>query len=77
MKQFKCHLQVNSVEQGVVVHSLNPRTWKAEIGESLWVRDHPGLHSKFQDSQGYIVRLCLKKKVCQNCCFLDNRKRNK
>ena len=41
---------------------FNPSTWEAEAVRSLWVPDQPGLHSEFQDSQGYIIRLCLKKK---------------
>jgi hypothetical protein len=28
---------------------------------NLWVRSQPGLQSEFQDSQGYIEKLCLKK----------------
>lgn len=27
---------------------------------SLWVQGYPGLHSKFQTRQGYIVKPCLK-----------------
>jgi hypothetical protein len=26
-----------------------------------WVRGQPGLHSEFQDSQGYVEKPCLKK----------------
>lgn len=39
-----------------MVHSFNPRTWEVEAGSSLQVQDQPGP----QDSQSYIVRLCLK-----------------
>jgi hypothetical protein len=28
----------------------------------FWVRGQPGLHSEFQDSQGYTEKPCLKKK---------------
>jgi hypothetical protein len=33
------------------------------VGRSLWVQDQPGLHSEFQATQGYIVRLCLNKQT--------------
>jgi hypothetical protein len=39
----------------VVVHTFNPRTWKAEA-DSL-----PGLHSEFQDSKVYTEKPCLRK----------------
>jgi len=42
--------------QAVVTHSFNPSTGEAEAGGSLWVRGQPGLHLKFQDSQGYTER---------------------
>lgn len=29
---------------------------------TLWVRDQPGLHSEFQDSQEYTVKPCLENK---------------
>ena len=28
----------------------------------FWVQDQPGLHSEFQDNQGYTEKPCLKKK---------------
>lgn len=30
------------------------------LGRQIWVRAQPGLHSKHQDSQGYMVRPCLR-----------------
>jgi hypothetical protein len=40
---------------------------KVETGRSLGVWDQPGLHSEFQDSQGYIIeRLYLKKQSKTN-----------
>jgi hypothetical protein len=46
-------------------------------GKTSWplrVQIHPGVQSKFQASQGYIVRPCLKKKkilwLCLSC--IDN-----
>jgi hypothetical protein len=42
-------------------HVFNPSTWEVEEGGSLWVQGQPGLHSEFQDSQGYRVRPCLGK----------------
>jgi hypothetical protein len=43
----------------IVVHAFNPSTHEAEAGKS--VRGQPGLVSELQDSQGYIMRACLKK----------------
>ena len=37
----------------VLVHTFNPSSWEAESGQ-------PGLHSKFQDSQGCTEKPCLK-----------------
>ena len=36
-------------------------TWEAEAGRSLWVQGQPGLHSEFQDSQGYTVTFSQRK----------------
>jgi hypothetical protein len=44
------------------LQSFSPSIWEAEAGRSLWVWGQPGLHSEFQNSQRYIVRLCLQKK---------------
>lgn len=41
-----------------LAHIFILNTWKA--GEFLWVKDQPELHSKFQDSQGYVERSYLK-----------------
>ena len=43
-------------------HAFNPRTWEAEATGCVRVRDQPDLHDEFQDSQGYILRPCLKKR---------------
>lgn len=46
---------------GMVVHIFNPHIHKAEAGTSvdLSVQTQPTLYSKFQASQGYMVRPCL------------------
>jgi hypothetical protein len=45
----------------VVAHALNPNTWEAEAGGFLSLRQ-PGLHSEFQDSQGYTEKPYLENK---------------
>jgi hypothetical protein len=40
--------------------TCNSRTQEAEAGGSLRVQGQPGVHSEFQDSQGYLERTCLK-----------------
>jgi hypothetical protein len=42
----------------MVAHTFNPSTGKAEAGGFL---SQPGLQSKFQESQGYTEKPCLKK----------------
>ena len=37
----------------------NNQIAETEAGESLRVQGQPGLHSEFQDSQNYTVRVCL------------------
>ena len=44
-----------------MVDSFDLSTQEAEAGESLPVRGQPGLQNKFQDSQGYTEKPCLKK----------------
>jgi hypothetical protein len=44
----------------VMVQAFDPSTQEAEADRSLWVWGQPDLHSEFQDSQRYIVRLCFK-----------------
>lgn len=44
----------------VVVHALNSNIWELEPGRYLQVQGQPGLRSKFQDSQNYVERPCLK-----------------
>jgi hypothetical protein len=51
--QFKN--QENNPDGGGRV-AFNPSTWEAD----LQVRGQPALQSKFQDSQGYIEKSCLK-----------------
>lgn len=36
----------------VVARAFNPSTREAQVGRSLLVWGHPGIQSKFQDSQG-------------------------
>ena len=37
------------------------RPLDGKAGRSLWIWSQPGLHGEFQDSQGYIMKACLKK----------------
>lgn len=46
----------------MVVHTSNCSTGEAEANRSLWVQGQPNLHSEFQDSKSYRVRICLKRK---------------
>ena len=46
----------------MVAHSFDPNTQDAEAGRSLFIRDQPGLHAQFHNSQGYIVKAYLKNK---------------
>jgi hypothetical protein len=48
------------------VHASNPSTWEAENG-GYGVQGHPGLHSEFEGSLGYIKRSYLKKKKSSLC----------
>jgi hypothetical protein len=49
--------------RAVVVHAFNPSIWEAEAGGILSsVRGQLGLHSEFQDSQGYTEKSSLEKK---------------
>jgi hypothetical protein len=45
----------------VIAHVFNPSTREAQRQADFWVQGQPGLQSEFQDSQGYIEKLCLKK----------------
>ena len=42
----------------MVPHTFNPSTWEAEAGRSLSWR--PAWSTKFQDSQGYTEKPCLR-----------------
>lgn len=44
----------------MVTHICNSSTTWAEAGQLLWVLGHLWLHTKFQTSLGYSVRLCFK-----------------
>lgn len=58
----------------MVVHTFHPSTWEAEAGRSPWVRGQPGPQIKFQDSQGYTAKSCLKNKPKQT---KENKQTNK
>jgi hypothetical protein len=49
------------VKQSMVAQASNSSTGEVEAAGSPQVRDQPGLHSEFQDSQGYVERWSLKK----------------
>jgi hypothetical protein len=46
----------------VVAHTFIPSTWEVEAGRALWVQGQPTLQSKFQASQVYTEKPCLKTK---------------
>lgn len=56
---FTSHLKFERV--GMVTHTFSLNTWGAEVGRSVRVQGQPGLYSKFQDNQRYIVRSHLRK----------------
>lgn len=43
-----------------MAHVFISRTWGPKTGKTLWVWGYLGLHSEFQDTQGYLERSCLK-----------------
>lgn len=51
------------LQLGVVVHVLHPRTWEAEVGESMRLRrTQPSLDREFQVSWAYREALSQKNK---------------
>lgn len=48
---------------GMVTLAFNHSTQEAETGRPPLSSKQPGLCGEFQDSQGYIVRPCLKKQT--------------
>jgi hypothetical protein len=49
------------LSRAVVVHAFTPSTDRRQRQADLWVEGQPGLQSKFQDSQGYTEKPCLRK----------------
>ena len=49
----------------MVAHAFHPGTWEAERQADLCMGGQPGLHSEFQDGQGYTEKSCLKNKTQQ------------
>ena len=47
---LKACIQKKNECEAVVVHTCNLSTVEAEAGGVLWIWDHPGLQSDFQDS---------------------------
>ena len=47
----------------MVLCVFDPSTQEAEADGPLWIWGQSGLHSDFQDSQSYIVRLYLEEKT--------------
>lgn len=43
-----------------MVHGFHPSTWETKAGKSLWLPDQLGLYNKFQVSQDYTERPCLR-----------------
>ena len=60
--QFKLVLFCPKTVCDLVMHAFNPRIWEVEIDISLQFKGQSNLHSKFQDSQAYLKRSCLKNK---------------
>jgi hypothetical protein len=50
----------------MLVCTFNLSVWEDKAGVFLWVWDQPGLQSKFQDSWGYVERICLNKQSQTN-----------
>lgn len=50
-------MRILRIERNFKPDAYNQSTWKAEAGGLLLVQGHPNLHSKFQVSLGYTVRL--------------------
>lgn len=51
------------IKLGVAAHASSPNIQEAKAVRFLWVLGKPGLHSKFQNSQNHIDRLCIFLKV--------------
>lgn len=45
----------------MVAQVFKSRTWRTKVAKSLWAQRYPDLYCKFQASQVYTVRFCLKK----------------
>jgi hypothetical protein len=37
----------NIFKPGMVAHTFDPSEWEAEVGRSVWIGGHPGLHNEF------------------------------
>lgn len=53
--------KINTFLAVLVGYTCNPRTEKAEAGESLQVLGQPELHSEFKTSLNYAARACLER----------------
>jgi hypothetical protein len=59
-----------------VAHTFNPSTRRQRQAD-FWVRGQPGLHSEFQDSQGYTEKPCLEKQKNKKTKKKKKKKKNK
>lgn len=59
-------IEVKQTRLGMVVYTHNSSTKEVEISWALWVQGHPGLHIKFQTSQGYVEGSASKNKQTNN-----------
>jgi hypothetical protein len=56
-------------ESGIVAHTFNFQPSGGRGNWTLWVWDQSGLQSEFQDSQNYMIRLCLNNNNNNNIVF--------
>lgn len=58
---FSTSLRFLLESRAVVLHAFTHSTRETDTGESLSSKAASGLHSEFQDNQGYTEKPCLKK----------------
>ena len=60
---FEGSFKIRQNMLGLVAHIINPSTWEARVGRSLWVEHQPSVHNKFQASQGHMRLFLMKKQI--------------